>query len=254
MKVGFIEKGSGPALILLHGMAADAEGWRLQLEAFSATHRVIALDLPGYGRSARLSQMKFTALARWLHDFLSERRLEQPILVGHSFGGMIVQEYVATFPGRARAMILYATSPAFGPKDGKWQRAFIRSRLQPLDDGKSMEEMAPDMIRGLVGSGARSEGIERAREAAAAVPEDTFRAAVHCLADFDRRDALGRIGVPCLVLAGSEDTNAPPEMMARMATRIPTAQFVSLPGLGHLAHLEDPESFNDALQRFLGAL
>ena len=164
---------------------------------------------------------------------------------------MIAQEYLAAYEGGAAAVVLYATSPAFGRKDGQWQQQFIRARLQPLDDGQTMSELAPAIARGLVGSGASAAGIALARQGIAAVPDETFRASVMCLVNFDQRANLGQIAIPCLAIVGEEDRNAPPAMMEKMAGRIPSAHFASLPTLGHLAHLENPELFNNALHSFL---
>ncbi len=114
-----------------------------------------------------------------------------------------------------------------------------------------MSELAPTIARGLLGSGAAPDGIVLARQGIAAVPDDTFRASVMCLVDFDQRANLGHIAIPCLAIVGEEDGNAPPAMVEKMADRIPFAHFVSLPTLGHLAHLENPDLFNNALQNFL---
>jgi 3-oxoadipate enol-lactonase len=73
------------------------------------------------------------------------------------------------------------------------------------------------------------------------------------LLGFDLRGALKNIKVPTLVLSGSKDNNAPAPMMAKMATYIPSASYVELEGVGHLANLERPAAFNAALDGFLRA-
>jgi 3-oxoadipate enol-lactonase len=167
---------------------------------------------------------------------------------------MMAQEYLALYPGQTRAVVLYGTSPAFGRREGEWQQQFIKTRLGPLDEGKTMAELAPDMVKGLIGSNAKAARLALAQQAMATVPETTFRAGLLCLLEFDRRDNLGQIDIPCLLLAGEEDTNAPAPMMEKMASKIPGAQFRCLPKLGHLAHLEDPVMFNTELQAFLNQL
>jgi len=235
MKYSFVDKGNGRPLILLHGIAGDGGTWRYQLDAFADRYHVIALDLPGFGAGDALRQLTIEGLSKWLHDFLVEYQLANPVLLGHSFGGMIVQEYLATYPGRAAGAVLYGTSPAFGPKDGAWQQAFMRACLQPLDEGQTMAEFAPQSIQNMIGSSGRPEGIALARVDFGSVEEEGYRAAVHCLADFDRRDNLRYIEIPCLVLAGEEDRNAPAKMMEKMAGAIRDSQYVCLPRLGHLA-------------------
>jgi 3-oxoadipate enol-lactonase len=252
--LSYLEQGHGPALLFLHGIGGNAAGWRNQLDEFSRAYRTIAWDMPGYGGSIPLSEPSFSKYAQCLHEFLAEHEIEQPILVGHSIGGMIVQEFLATYPGLTRAAVLYATSPAFGRKDGEWQQQFIRERLGPLDEGKTMAQLAPDIVKSLIGPGATAAGIALATRSMAAVPENTYRATMHCLLDFDRREALGQINIPCLLIAGEVDTNAAPAMMEKMAAKIPGAQFRCLPNLGHLAHMEDPAAFNAILSTFLDEL
>lgn len=252
--LSYLEQGHGPALVFLHGIGGNAASWRYQLAEFSHAYRAIAWDMPGHGDSAMVSEPSFPKYAQYLHEFLAEHKIEQPILVGHSIGGMIVQEFMATYPNLTRAAVLYATSPAFGPKGGAWQQQFIRERLGPLDEGKTMAELAPHIVKSLIGSRAAAAGIALATQSMAAVPEHTYRATMLCLLDFDRREALGKINIPCLLVTGEEDTNALPAMMEKMAAKIPGAQFRCLPGLGHLAHLENPTAFNAVLGAFLREL
>ncbi len=253
-RAGAVERGADQPLVFLHGIGGNAETWRYQLDIFRERYRAIAFDLPGYGHAPPLAETNFPALAEWLHGSLRALEIEQPILVGHSFGGMIVQEYLATYPGQTKAVVLYGTSPAFGRKDGDWQQKFVRARLQPLDDGKKMVDLAPQIVAGLVGSGAKPEGIALAQAGVAATTEEAFRRSIHCLVDFDQRANLSRIDIPCLLLVGAEDTNAPAAMMEKMASKIHGASYRCLSGLGHLAHLEDAEIFNRALVEFLRGL
>jgi 3-oxoadipate enol-lactonase len=242
-----------PPLMFLHGIGGAARAWRGQLKAFSDRYRTIAWDMPGYGGSAPLPTVSIAALAGALQDFLQQVGATKPILVGHSIGGMIVQQLLAMSPGIAGAVVLAQTSPAFGKPDGDWQKSFIDARLGPLDRGETLVSLAPTLVRELVGDNPDASGIELARDCMAAVPEATYRATMLALMGFDLRSALGSITVPTLVLSGSKDNNAPAPMMAKMASYIPSATYVELEGVGHLANLERPGAFNAALDGFLKA-
>ena len=161
LEIGYLEKGQGPALVFLHGIGGNAATWRYQLDEFADAYRLIALDLPGYGHSEPLPAATFPGYAQWLYNVLAAHQVNKPVLVGHSFGGMIVQEYLALYPGQTRAVVLLGTSPAFGRQDGEWQQKFIKARLGPLDEGKTMAELAPGMVKGLVGSGAKPADLLR---------------------------------------------------------------------------------------------
>jgi 3-oxoadipate enol-lactonase len=116
-----------------------------------------------------------------------------------------------------------------------------------------MADLAPEMVAGLVGETPDPAGVALAIRSMGHVPEATYRAALHCLLTFDRREALARFPGPTLLLAGERDRVAPPPVMARMAARIPQAVFAVLPGAGHLVNLEQPAAFNRALAAFLSS-
>jgi 3-oxoadipate enol-lactonase len=238
-------------LVFLHGIGGAARAWRGQLASFGARYRAIAWDMPGYGGSVPLKSVNIATLAEALQDFLRGIGADRPLLVGHSIGGMIVQQWLTTHPRDAAAVVLAQTSPAFGKAEGDWQRQFIEARLGPLDCGETMKSLAPTLVKELVGDAPDAAGMEIARECMASVPEASYRAMMLALLGFDQRKALVDIAVPTLVLSGSKDKNAPAPMMAKMATYIPSSTYVELEGAGHLINLEQPRAFNAALDQFL---
>jgi len=242
-----------PPLVFLHGIGGAARAWRGQLDFFGDRYRAIAWDMPGYGGSAPLPTVSIATLADALQDFLREIGARKPILVGHSIGGMIVQQWLTKYSDVAAAVVLAQTSPAFGKADGDWQKEFIGARLGPLDRGETMISLAPALVKELVGDNPDVNGMELARDCMASVPEGTYRATMLALLGFDQRNALKNIAVPTLVLSGSKDRNAPAPMMAKMAGYIPPATYVELEGAGHLVNLERPLAFNAALDSFLKA-
>ena len=249
--VHHVEAGDGEPLVFLHGVGGDAASWAPQMAAFSGAFRAIAWDMPGYGLSRSLDRMTFPALAGSLLELLDRLGLERVHLVGHSMGGMVAQEFAALWPERIAALVLSATSPAFGRPDGDFQNRFVEARIAPLDNGKTLADLAEEMVTTMMGPAADPGGAAIARRSMAGVPEATYRAAIACLVTFDRRDALASYTMPVLVLAGEADTNAPAPMMEKMAGRIPDADYVCMKGIGHLGNLENPAAFNAAVGSFL---
>ncbi len=241
-------------LIFLHGIGGAARAWRHQLATFGDRFHAMAWDMPGYGGSAPLASVSIAALADALQQFITQIDIANPILVGHSIGGMIVQKWLVQSPKLARGVVLAQTSPAFGKADGDWQQSFIAARLGPLDRGETMTSLAPSLVKELVGEEPDPKGMELARECMANVPEASYRAMMLALIGFDQRSTLKNISVPTLLLAGSKDNNAPAPMMAKTATYIPAAEYVELAGVGHLANLERPNAFNEALGGFLDSV
>ena len=89
---------ASPPLVFLHGIGGAARAWRGQLDSFGDRYRAIAWDMPGYGGSAPLATVSIATLADALQDFLQQIGATRPVLVGHSIGGMIVQQLLATNP------------------------------------------------------------------------------------------------------------------------------------------------------------
>jgi 3-oxoadipate enol-lactonase len=253
-------EGAGPTVVLLHGVGGGRNAWADEvsgtgLALAQAGFHVVAPDLPGYGLSAPHEALSIESMARSVLDLMHHVEPNRPcIVVGHSMGGMVAQAVHALAPSRLVALVIWASSPAFGKPDGDWQRQFVRDRLQRLDDGQSMRDLAPTLVRAMCAPNTPPERLKLASELMAAVPETTYRQAVKALVGFDLRAQLPNIRVPVLCLAGELDPNAPPTVLQAMASRIPGAECCVMPGVGHLANIEAPEVFNPTLVDFLSKL
>ena len=246
------------AVALLHGVGGGRRIWGTEAggtaQALAAAGcRVIALDLPGYGDSPLPAELSTAAMADAVVDTLRALDARPAVLLGHSMGGMVAQEIAARDPDAVRALVLACTSPAFGKPGGDWQQGFLRDRLAPLDAGLGMAALARQLVAGMVSPQADAAAVEAGAACMARVPEATYRAALQAIVGFDRREALPHITVPTLCLAAEHDRTAPPEVMARMAARIPGASLAVLPGAGHLANVEQPAAFATAVLDFLRA-
>ncbi len=236
-------------LLFLHGVGGGHAAWDRQLPFFAARgYRAHAWDQPGYGGTPPVAPYDLEhvtgALARVIGG-------EPAILVGHSMGGFVAQEAYARFPERVRALVLCFTSAAFGGSGSDFARQFIAARIAPLDEGRTMAEIAARVMPALRGSRSDPAGLALAERIMSAVPPDTYRQAVRLLTTFDRRAQLPGIRVPTLLVAGSDDRVAPAAVMERMAQKIPGAEYVLLEGCGHLGPMDQPEPFNQALADFL---
>lgn len=244
----------GIPVVFLHGIGGGARIWSRQLPAFGEGYRTVAWNMPGYAGSAAIASPTVEGFADALARFVSDLALDRPVLVGHSIGGMIVQSYLARSLGPVRAAVLAQTTPAFGGRDPAWAEAFVAARLGPLDRGATMAEIARESVAGMVGDDPDPDGVELARAAIASTPPSAFRDSTRAMIGFDLREAMDRIAVPTLLLAGSRDANAPAATVAKMAARIPGSTCECLDGCGHLAMLERPDAFNARLGAFLASL
>ncbi len=253
-----------PCVVLLHGVGGSRESFGDVMSGTgssiaAAGFTTLAVDLPGYGVSALIEPYDMAGLARALAALLASlpemERGRGIALVGHSMGGMVVQEFMAGAQPAERAdiaaLVLMGTSAAFGKPGGAWQREFLAQRLAPLDAGQGMARLAPGLVLGMASPHAPQDAVARAAVLMSAVPEATYRRALSAIAGFDRREALADLRLPVLCLVGADDRNAPPAVMQQMAARIMGAEFRVLPGVGHLAHMEAPQIVNLVLVEYL---
>ncbi len=239
-------------VIFLPGIGGAARLWEPQLASFRAAgYEPLALDLPGYGARPPVDHMDFDMLAADVEAHVDRHGLARPVLVGHSFGGMIAQTCLRRNPDGYRAAVLSGTSPAFGDPTGEFQKRFIAARLGALDSGRSMAELAAAIADELMSAGADPAGRRLLVEVLGTIAPRSYRAVIHCLIGFDERANLGAIRIPVLCLVGEHDRNAPPSMMRRMAEKIPGARFVCLAGVGHMPNLEAPRAHDAAILDFL---
>lgn len=243
------EAGSGDVpIICLHGIGGNATSFAPQLAGLSSEHRILSVDLPGYGGS-ELIDLSFEALAHKVADFMTEIGVAKAHLCGQSIGGMIAIETAHRMPDRVASLALIATTSAFGGRDDSFKDAFIAARLKPLDEGQTIGGLAKAFVPEITGPNALREILDAAIATMGAVPEATYRAIIRCLVTFDRRGDVANLPQPACVIAGSEDQNAPPQTMARMAEKM-GAEFHEIGGAGHLVNLEAAGETNQILGEF----
>lgn len=248
-----LEQGKGDtAVFLLHGVGGGKEAWAHNQAVLTGNgYRTVAWDMPGYGASQALVSCSNTSLTEALKTLIEHTGAKRNVLLGHSMGGMIAQELTALHPELVHGLILYSTSPAFGKADGDWQQQFLQSRFAPLDQGLGMAGLADQLVPTMFAPDVEPACIAEATALMARVPADSYRAALSAIVSFNRLRALADIAVPTLCLAGELDQNAPPAVVEKMAGRIPGAAYVCLPGVGHIANIEQPDVFNSAVLTFL---
>jgi 3-oxoadipate enol-lactonase len=240
------------SLVFLHGVGGGHHAWDAQLPFFAGHgYAAHAWDQPGYGESASIEPYDLQGVAAALVRLIDKLDDGAVVLVGHSMGGFVAQETYARSPAHVKGLALCFTSAAFGGNSSAFAREFIEARLRPLEEGKTMADIAAKLMPAMRGEHSDASGLALAERIMSRVPPETYRKAVGLLTTFDRREQLARISVPTLVLAGSDDNVAPASVMERMAAKIPGAEHVVLKGCGHLGPMDQPNEFNAALLAFL---
>ena len=236
-------------LLFLHGVGGGHAAWDRQIPYFTAHgHRALAWDQPGYGDAPLVEPYDFDQVVAALKRQIGN---EPVVLVGHSMGGFVAQEAYARFPSLIRGLALCFTSAAFGGAGSDFARQFVAARVAPLEQGKTMAEIAARLMPSMRGSRSDPAGLALAERIMGSIPPETYRKAVHLLTTFDRRAQLAAIRVPTLLIAGGDDRVAPAAVMERMAQKVPEAEYVLLEGCGHLGPMDQPDLFNETLAGFL---
>lgn len=249
--ISYLEAGVGQPVLFLHGIGGGAESFRAQLAVASDTCTLRALDLPGYGDSDPTTPMTFKGLSARISEFLDALDTDHAHLVGHSIGGMIALDHAIRRPDQVATLGLIGTTSAFGGKDDSFKTAFLKARMEPLERGLSMAEMAREAAPLLVGPEAKPEVAGEVADVMAQVPEATWRSILECLVTFNRRADLAKVTQPCLLVAGEHDANAPARTMEKMALALPNAEYQIIRGAGHMINQEQPGRVNALLRDFI---
>jgi pimeloyl-ACP methyl ester carboxylesterase len=243
VEIYYESHGAGPPILLSHGYGATCRMWDGQIAAFSDRHRIIVWDMRGHGDSGDPADPAAYSQGLSVGDMtavLDACGVERAVIGGLSPGGVMSLAFHLAHPRRVEALMLFDAGPGFRNPDARaaWnERALARAR-----------ELEEQGLPALSGSGETRLGRHRSARGLAG-------AARGMLAQFDSSliDSLPAIGVPSLLLVGSEDKN----FLAAtdyMAGKIPRARKVVIPGAGHAANLDQPAAFDRALQEFLAAL
>ena len=253
--IHFDEKGEGTqTVICLHGIGGDSNSFKPQIDALSKHMRIISWNMPGYQDSDFIENLSFDKLSNILLTFIHSLNIKKCHLIGQSIGGMIAQDFAIRYPKVTQSLVLVASSSAFGGRTPEFKDEFLKSRLQPLNEGYDMKFLANNSIPKIVGENITKKYLEMAINSMANIPERSFREILKCLITFDRYGDIEKISSPCCLLAGNNDMNAPSKTMKKMSEKIKNSEFYSFDNVGHLINIEIPEETNKVIFKFYESL
>lgn len=247
-------------VIFLHGIGGSAASFSAQLASLHQYH-CIAWNMPGYGASDKDPwPPTFETITNKLNEFIaslglnngSNNGLNKVHLVGQSIGGMVAIEYALKHSEQVASLSLIATTSKFGGADESFKTQFLKARLAPLDAGQTMQAMAKKAAPLLVGPATDEKVIDEIESILAGVSESTWRGILECLVTFDRKNDLATIDLPCCLIAGSHDNNAPARTMKKMSDAINNSEFHLIDGAGHMVNQEAADLTNNIINTFIG--
>jgi pimeloyl-ACP methyl ester carboxylesterase len=266
VEVAFSDSGVGsPTLLLIHGLGSYMPVWQRNLDALARQHRVVAIDLPGYGKSAKGNyEYSMAFFARTVDGVIDALGLHDVVLVGHSMGGQIALTHALRYPGKAKALVLAAPAgfERFGHGEAAWladavdkdyvartpaEAVYTNVAVTFYDMPKEARFMVDDRLRVIGGPDFDAYAYAVSRSVAAMLREPVI-------------DHLGDIRVPVLVLFGENDGLIPNPILHGGTTRavaeggtrlLPHGRLVMIPRAGHMVQVERPAEFDAAVLAFL---
>lgn len=248
-RLSYQRRGSGRALVLVHGFLAGSAIWQDQLVAFGAARDVICPDLAGFGASAGLTAWdSIEGHARDVLALLDDLGIQSFDLLGHSMGGMVAQEMARLAPGRIGGLLLYGTGPR-GVLPGRFE-TIAQSRARFVTEGMGPTGARIAATWFLAGEAAR--GFALCQSLAAQCGLQSALASLLAWEGWDGRANLAHVTARTLVLWGSRDRSYGWEQPLALWRGIPGADLAVVPDCAHIVHLEKPSLFNALVAGFLG--
>ena len=240
--------GSGISLVLVHGFLGSSEMWRPQINFFKENYRVIAPALPGFGSSSAINSCdSIKCMAESIIDLLKKKKIKKFNLLGHSMGGMIVQEIAKIMGENIIKLICYGTGP----------RGNIPGRFETID--QSREKLKINGLKDTAHRIARTWFVEQQKakyfylceEAGKQTSLETADNALVAMKNWSGIDNLKNIKNETLIVWGDQDKAYNLNQVETLKKNIKNSNLKIINGCSHNVHLEKPDEFNTLVGEFL---
>jgi pimeloyl-[acyl-carrier protein] methyl ester esterase len=248
--------GTGPDLVLLHGWSLNLRVWDGLVETLSDRFRMIAVDLPGHGRSPWSNGRGTPAEQAWLiHSSLASISNHYSLL-GWSLGGQIALDLAAAMPAQVNKLVLVGTTPRFissadwpyGMKEASITR--MASQLRQ-DYRKTVSDFLELQVRGSLEGAQVLEQLRKALLVHGEAAQAALEVGLDMISTTDLRGTLPHVKAPTLVIAGQHDRITPPGAAHVLADALPDAKYVEMRRAAHAPFLSHKAEFAAVVSRFL---
>ena len=242
------DTGSGAPLVLVHGFLGSSDMWRPQINFFKENFRVIAPALPGFGNSSAINSCNsIECMAKAILDLLEKKEIENFNLLGHSMGGMIVQEIAKIASEKILRLICYGTGP----------RGNIPGRFETID--QSREKLKINGLKDTAYRIAKTWFIEEEKakyfylceEAGKQTSIEATDNGLVAMKNWDGVENLKNIKNETLIVWGDQDKAYNFNQVETLSNNIPDSDLKVIKDCSHNVHLEKPDEFNRIIKEFL---
>ncbi len=247
------DSGTGIPVLAIHGLGGSAEFFTDFARRVRSEMRVLAVELPGTGRSEVEGEISMTRWVRDLEGVVAERTSEPVVILGHSLGTIIALEAWRAWrasPGRIRALIFVGGLPHVRPLI----QVRLTERLAALEGTASLRGWGGRVAPGVFSPTtlrARPDVVRAFTERFDTQSVDSYVRCVRILLDANGTDVVASVAVKTLAITGTDDQYAPPDAVAGFVSQIPGARLEVIPECGHLPFLEQPAQFARLVSSFL---
>ncbi|MFC2114478.1 alpha/beta fold hydrolase [Bacteroidota bacterium] len=237
-EIFFIDEGNGEAIVLLHGFLETHEIWNNYIEKLSGKYRVLAIDLPGHGRSSVLGEeLSMDQIAEEVFIILEILGIHKCILVGHSMGGYAAIQFAAKYSRLLKGLVLFHTQVEADTEEEKMNRdRTIRIVEQDHLDFVSnftIQLFAPENVEPF------KKEIDFLKTIAINTPKEGVIAALQGMKNRqDNLETLKKLRIPVLLIAGDMDSRIPVEKVKKQVEQAPKVRLEILHGVGHMGFVE----------------
>ena len=247
-KIYINDTGQGYPLVLVHGYLGSSEMWCLQRDYLSKFFRVISPALPGFGESHEAQSLdSIHEMAKFIIGIIDEKKIDKFNLLGHSMGGMIVQEMTKIIGNRINKLICFATG-SIGE---------IPGRFEPIDETrKRLQEEGADISFSRVPKkwfvkGDQDKNYYLCANAVQNVSSETADNALKAMKNWSGIDNLKNIKNKTLIVWGDKDTSYNFEQVDTLNKNIKNSKLEIFKDCAHNVHLEEADKFNKLIKDFI---
>ncbi len=260
-QVNYVEMGTGAPVVFIHGLSGCWQNWLENIPFFARGHRVIAMDLPGFGSSDLPNEdISIPGYGRFVDSFLESIGVERAAIIGNSMGGFIAAETAIAVPHRVERLVLVSAAGGLpiGTREKAGLGAFrastpmVRAFMARRETFMRRRRLRAGILATVVRYPSRI-SPELIWEVSSGAGKPGFVSALTALAEYDFRDRLPNIEDPTLIVWGRNDQIVPVKGADVYERLIPGARKVIFEKTGHVPMLERPARFNNLVAEFLAA-
>ncbi len=250
-KINYTVQGDGPAVVLLHGFLEDLTIWQSFAEKLAAKFKVIAIDLPGFGKTSTFDKIhSMPYMANTVYSVLADEGVDKCIMVGHSMGGYVTLSFAMNYPDKLSGLVLFHSQAAADTEEGKINRertieivkgdhySFIHSFIPSLFAEENVEKYAEEI-----------EALRKISE------KNSIEGIVAALAGMrDRPDyleMLAAIDIPVFFIIGKKDSRIDINIILDQLTIPQNCEALILDGIGHMGFIEAKDITYLAIEHFV---